>query len=277
MFMTGTRSWGLRILCLVLSLVCVFSTLPPVAATAEQAPEEPETIYTSLIYRGPSADSRVIGRMEDGTVLSVLDYSGAYYKIDCYDSTGYIAASQVQQRENGEYYISCDPDTAHTVKMETRSVGDALLLRSAILELAKAQLGDPYVYGATGPNAFDCSGFTSYLYKNNGYSLARICDDQMAQGVIVSQGGLQVGDLILFGPSLGNVTHVGIYAGDGQMIHAGSQGICYLDLDNAWCTQNYLCARRIITVGDLITQLAPAAAADSLGVQSATTYIRGIR
>lgn len=275
--MTGTRSWGLRILCLVLSLVCVFTTLSPVAATAEQASEEPEMIYTSLIYRGASAGSRVIGRMEDGTVLSVLDYSGAYYKIDCYDSTGYIAASQVKQRENGEYYISCDPDAVHTVKMETRLVGDALLLRSAILELAKAQLGDPYVYGATGPNAFDCSGFTSYLYKNNGYSLARICDDQMAQGVIVSRDGLQVGDLILFGPSLGNVTHVGIYAGDGQMIHAGSRGICYADLDDAWCTQNYLCARRIITVGDQITQLAPAAAADSLGIRSAATSIRSVR
>ncbi|MBR4109806.1 MAG: C40 family peptidase [Oscillospiraceae bacterium] len=275
--MTGTRSWGLRILCLVLSLVCVFTTLSPVAATAEQAPEELEMIYTSLIYRGASAGSRVIGRMEDGTVLSVLDYSGAYYKIDCYDSTGYIAASQVKQRENGEYYISCDPDAAHTAQMETRLVGDALLLRSAILELAKAQLGDPYVYGATGPNAFDCSGFTSYLYKNNGYTLARICDDQMAQGVIVSRDGLQVGDLILFGPSLGNVTHVGIYAGDGQMIHAGSGGICYADLDSTWCTQNYLCARRIITVGDQITQLAPAAAADSLLTRGAGTSIRSVR
>lgn len=275
--MTGTRSWGLRIFCLVLGIVCLCGALPTATATAEELPEEPETIFTSLIYAGPSTRNRVIGRMEDGTQVSVLDRSGDYYKIDCYDSTGYIAISQVEQREDGEYYIRCDAESTHTAKMETRSVSDALLLRAAILELAKAQLGDPYVYGATGPNAFDCSGFTSFVYKNNGYSLARLCSGQMAQGVIVSREGLQVGDLIFFGPYISGVNHVGIYAGDGQVIHAGGKGICYAELDGVWCAQNYLCARRIVTVGEQITQITPAAAADSLLSRSANTAIRSVR
>lgn len=275
--MTGTRSLGLRIFCLVLGLVCLFSALPAVTATAEEAAAEPETIATCLVYKSPSAESRVIGRMEDRTTVQILDRRGDYYKIDCYDTTGYIAMSQVKQRKNGEYYIKCKKYSIHTDEMETRTMGDALLLRAAILELAKDQLGDPYVYGATGPNAFDCSGFTSFLYKHNGYSLARMCSGQMAQGVIVSREGLQVGDLIFFGPSLGGVNHVGIYAGDGKVIHAGGKGICYAELDGVWCSSNYLCARRIITVGEQITQINPAAAADSLLTRRVGTAIRSVR
>lgn len=273
--MTGIRSWGLRIVALVLSLVCIFTTLP-VAAAVEEPAEEPETITTCLIYKSPSASSRVIGRMENGTVVQVLDRRGDYYKIDCYDTTGYIAASQLRQRRNGEYYIKCIEESTHTAKMETRTMAEALLLRAAILELAKSQLGDPYIYGGTGPNGFDCSGFTSFVYKHNGYTLARMCSGQMAQGVIVSREGLQVGDLIFFGPSLGGVNHVGIYAGDGKMIHAGGKGICYAELDGVWCSENYLCARRILTVGDQITQI-NTAAADSLLSRRIGTPIRSVR
>ena len=275
--MTGTRSWAKRILCLVLSLVCLLSALPPVAVTAEEAVEEPETICTSLIYRGPSTRNQVIGRMEDGTEVRILAQSGDYYKIDCYDTTGYIATSQVKQRENGEYYILCDPDSAHTAKMETQTMANTLLLRAAILELAKAQLGDPYVYGATGPYAFDCSGFTSYVYENNGFGLDRICSGQMGQGVIVSRDGLQVGDLIFFGPSLRGVNHVGIYAGNGKMIHAGNGGIGYAELNGVWFAQNYLCARRIVTVGAQIIQITPVAATDNLLTRSTGTGIRSVR
>lgn len=274
--MTGTRSWGLRILVLMLCLVCTFATLP-VAAAAEEVPEEPETIETALIYKSASASGRVIGRMENGTTVQVLDRRGDYYKIDCYDTTGYIAASQVRQRRNGEYYIKCVKDSVHTAEMETRTMAEALLLRAAVLELAKEQLGVPYVYGGTSPKGFDCSGFTSFVYKHNGYELARMCSGQMAQGVIVSREGLQAGDLIFFGPSMGGVNHVGIYAGDGQVIHAGGKGICYAELDGVWCSENYLCARRIITVGDQITQVNTAAAADTLRTRSIGTSIRRVR
>lgn len=275
--MTGTRSRGLRIFCLALSLVCLFSALPAVSASAEEAAAEPETIATCLVYKSPSTKSRVIGRMENGTNVQILDQQGDYYKIDCYDSTGYIATSQVKQKKTGEYYIRCKKYSVHTAQMETRTMADALLLRAAILELAKEQLGDPYVYGATGPNSFDCSGFTSYVFNNNGFSLARLCSGQMAQGVIVSREGLQVGDLIFFGPSLGGVNHVGIYAGDGQVIHAGGKGICYALLDGVWCSSNYLCARRIITVDQQITQINPEAAVDTLLTRRIGTAIRSVR
>lgn len=264
--MIGTRPWGLRMLCLALCLASFLTAMPPVQAVADASAEILEYINTCLIYRGPSAGYAVIGRMEDGTAVTVLGQRGSYYQIDCYDMTGYIAVSQVQQRENGEYYIRCDSESSQTAAMECRNVADALLLRSAVLELARQQLGDPYVYGGKRPGAFDCSGLTSYVYGQNGYQIQRGCTGQLQGGLIVSREGLQVGDLIFFRSSDSQylASHVGIYVGDGQIIHAGNSGVCYASLDGSWFVENYLCARRIITVSAQAIDPAPAAAVQSL-------------
>ena len=277
--MTGIRHWGLRVLCLALCLVCLVPALPPMEAAAEAPAAVWEYSKTCLIYNGPSAGYAVIGRMEDGTTVTVLAQRGSYYKIDCYDMTGYIAVSQVQQRENGEYYIRCVPGSSHTAVMECRKVADALLLRSAILELTRQQLGAPYVYGGERPGAFDCSGLTSYVYGQNGYLLQRGASGQMQEGLIVSQEGLQVGDLIFFRStdSAYLASHVGIYVGDGQIIHAGNNGVCYASLDSSWFVENYLCARRIITVSTQTIDPVPAAAVQSLLHSSPSAGIRTAR
>ena len=251
--MTKTRLWGLRVLCLVLSLACVIGTVP-VAAVEQEPAKEQETIYTSIIYRNASTRQGTIGRMEDGTQVQVLGKRGDYYKIDCYDMSGYIPQSQVKLVD-GNYVIHCDPNSPHTAQNESWSVGDALLFRSAILETAKTKLGKPYVYGGTGPNGFDCSGFTRYCFAQSGIALERVCGAQMRQSIIVSKDGLQVGDLIFFGTSAGNVTHVGLYAGEGKMIHAGNAGIGYADLDGVWFSGNYLCARRMIVIDTQVMQI----------------------
>lgn len=91
---------------------------------------------------------------------------------------------------------------------------------SAVLDYARKFLGTPYVYGATGPNSFDCSGFTQYVFRNAaGISLGRTTYDQIKNGVEVSYSQLQPGDLVF--PHDG---HVGIYIGNGQMIHAPHTG-----------------------------------------------------
>lgn len=246
--MRETRSLKIRMISLLLCVLCLLPVLPVAAEPAEEMiPEETQTITAGLVYSSPSASSRIVGRMEDGTEITVYDRSSDYYKIDCYDTIGYIAASQVTQEADGSYYISCKAESDHTVRMEQTEKTELLLLQAAILELAKAELGDPYVYGATGPNGFDCSGFTSYIYGQLDRPLARICSGQMAMGLIVSREELQVGDLIFFGGSVGSVFHVGIYVGDGQIIHASSsKGISYAQLESQWFASNYLCARRMI-------------------------------
>ncbi|MCQ4045535.1 NlpC/P60 family protein [Streptantibioticus rubrisoli] len=89
------------------------------------------------------------------------------------------------------------------------------------VSFARAQLGKPYVWGATGPNSYDCSGLTQAAWSAAGVSLPRTTYSQINAGTHVPQGQLQPGDLVFFYSS---VSHVGIYIGGGQMIHAPHPG-----------------------------------------------------
>ncbi|MEZ2120909.1 NlpC/P60 family protein [Corynebacterium sp. CCM 9203] len=90
------------------------------------------------------------------------------------------------------------------------------------LEQAMSKIGAPYVWGATGPDSFDCSGLVVWAYAQQGKRLPRTSQAQMADGVPVSRDQLQPGDVIGFYPG---ATHVGIYAGDGMVVHASDFGI----------------------------------------------------
>ncbi|GAA2633215.1 C40 family peptidase [Streptomyces axinellae] len=90
-----------------------------------------------------------------------------------------------------------------------------------VIAFAKKQLGKPYVWGATGPNSYDCSGLTQDAWKAGGVSLPRTTWDQVKVGTKVAKSAMKPGDLIFF---YDDVSHVGIYVGDGQMIHAPKPG-----------------------------------------------------
>ncbi|MGY1717476.1 C40 family peptidase [Blastococcus sp. SYSU DS0552] len=87
---------------------------------------------------------------------------------------------------------------------------------------AMAQIGDPYVWAAAGPNAFDCSGLVQYAYAAAGISLPHSSRMQSTMGTPVSRSALQPGDLVFF---YSPVSHVGIYIGNGQMVHAATSGV----------------------------------------------------
>jgi cell wall-associated NlpC family hydrolase len=119
-----------------------------------------------------------------------------------------------------------------------------------VVNYAKKFLGRPYVYGANGPKAFDCSGFTSYVYKHFGYSLYRSALSQLKNGTPVSKSNLAPGDLVIFKPYSSRTTsgHVGIYIGNNQMIHASSTNkkVEIRSLDSGSYPSRYLGARRIL-------------------------------
>lgn len=113
----------------------------------------------------------------------------------------------------------------------SRSAGDRVELGDAVpasnrgaaaLAAAKSKVGTPYVWGATGPNSFDCSGLTSWAFAQAGYTIPRMSQDQANAGTrIASQSALKPGDLVIF---YGDLHHVGFYAGNGQVLHAPKPG-----------------------------------------------------
>ncbi|MBV2155182.1 C40 family peptidase [Kitasatospora sp. SUK 42] len=92
---------------------------------------------------------------------------------------------------------------------------------ASIIAFAQAQLGKPYGWGATGPSSFDCSGLTGAAYRAAGVKLSRMSQDQWNDGPRIDRANLQPGDLVFF---YGDIHHVGIYIGDGKMIHAPRTG-----------------------------------------------------
>ncbi|MHA6620370.1 C40 family peptidase [Pseudonocardia sp. DLS-67] len=96
----------------------------------------------------------------------------------------------------------------------------AAATRATALDHAMSKIGSPYRYGASGPNAFDCSGLVSWSYKKAGKSLPRTSRAMSKVGTPVSRGDLQPGDLVFFYKP---VSHVGIYIGDGKIVHASTR------------------------------------------------------
>ena len=115
-----------------------------------------------------------------------------------------------------------------------------------IINTAKSFLGTPYQWGGTSPSGFDCSGFTQYVLAQNGKSIPRTSQEQFASGQAVDKSQLQAGDLVFYDWSGGTeATHVGIYEGNGKMIHAPHSGDVVKEVDfNSYGQNVYLGARR---------------------------------
>lgn len=245
----------------VLSVVCLMAMLlHPQAETPEMHTKETttQTSYACIVRNKADLDGEDIGSLEDGTVITVLGQKGDFYEIDCYDMTGFVAASQVAEQD-GIYRIACDPASSETEVMTYTPHTEALDLRHSLLALAREQLDKPYIYGSTGPRGFDCSGLTSYLYGTYGFDLQRRASGQLSDGIIVSREGLQVGDLVFFrfpGESA-LVSHVGIYVGDNQIIHASNSGITYDSLSDEYYAQRFLCVRRVVNTDCGIQETVP--------------------
>ncbi|SBM43947.1 Hypothetical protein PFR_JS13-2_1804 [Propionibacterium freudenreichii] len=110
--------------------------------------------------------------------------------------------------------------TGKGVKVAPNAATAATSAAQTAINFALAQVGKPYVWGAVGPNAYDCSGLTMAAYKAAGISLPRVTYSQMAAGTAVSQSTMVPGDLIFFYGG----EHVGIYLGNGQVVHAADYG-----------------------------------------------------
>ena len=184
--------------------------------------------------KGAGTSYSVITKLSKGTVVDVLESaSNGWKKIKTSNGTiGWVSGSYLA---NGVVEQTSTPSTNKV---------------QAVIDLAHKQLGKPYVWGAEGPNSFDCSGLIYYVYKNAAsITLPRTSSDQYSAGVAVSRSNLKAGDLIFSSTDgTGNITHVAIYVGDGQMIHAPRNGknVEKVSINNSYWNKAYVGARRVL-------------------------------
>ena len=203
------------------------------------------------IRKGPSVKYGVVSKLYTSNVIDIVEKSGNWYKIkNSSNVEGWVSSKYI-----GVYtQVSQNTDTNKTEVVNNNANNDTNNIYNTnskidnILKLANAQIGKPYRWGATGPNSFDCSGFTSYVYKNGaGISLPRTSVNQSRTGTKISKNNLKTGDLVFFNTSGRGVSHVGIYIGDSKFIHSSSsKGITISNLNSTYYRNKFISGSRII-------------------------------
>ena len=116
-----------------------------------------------------------------------------------------------------------------------------------IISTAKKYLGVPYVFGGTTPDGFDCSGFVQYIFRQDGYDIPRLADEQYQLGYSAKVSQLDEGDLVFFETYMEGPSHVGIYVGNGEFLHvSSSRGVKIDSLDNDYWSPRFIGARKVI-------------------------------
>lgn len=204
------------------------------------------------LRKGPSLSYGIKNTLKKGYVVGILkQYSNGWYQVQLKGGTVGYASGDYLKITSG---TSSDLKNGSTsTGKENNSNNDSGEVTSskvqAVVNMVKRQVGKPYVYGAMGPNSFDCSGLTYYCYKNAaGIYLNRSAAAQASNGTYVSKSNLRPGDLVFFNSGTNRIHHVGMYVGNGQFIHAPSPGksVKYENLYSSYYVKGYVTARRII-------------------------------
>ena len=189
----------------------------------------------------PNTESEVLGQYYERTEMTVIGINTGWYKVRHEGKTGYIR-SDYMTIISGQRAASASSGSAPPAN---------LTLGQQIASFALGFLGSNYVYGGASPSGFDCSGFSSYVYKNFGYTITRNASGQYRDnGVHINKSDLSPGDLVFFSSNGGSsVTHVGIYIGDNEFVHASRTGIGVIisRLDSSYYLSVWYGAKRIIT------------------------------
>ena len=236
---------------------------------AKEAEKQAQTVQKTMyiaetrvnLRKEPNQESESLTKLTLNTQVDVYSEENGWSRVKVNGTEGYILSSLLSDTKKEEKTTSRGATTSRkaptTTKTETKtektkqekSSNPAVSGKgSTVVETAKKYLGAKYVYGASGPNSFDCSGFTSYVFKLHGVSLSRTAKGQYSNGTEVSRANLQPGDLVMFGPSASGINHVGIYIGGGKIIHAEnpSSGVTIDTINSGYYNKNYVGARRVI-------------------------------
>lgn len=229
--------------------------------TTETKTEEPKvtpvtekTMYvnTASIYmrKGAGTNYEVVDSLILNSSVIVTGEINDWYQVKVSGKTGYIAKRLLSSKKTEESTTRSSEE--RTNNQEQTTTNNVVTSKGEeVVNYAKQYLKCKYVYGASGPSTFDCSGFTMYVFKHFGISLSHSATAQSKKGTYVAKENLQPGDLVFFKDyqTMDGIGHCGIYVGDGNFIHASSgTGYCVklsTLLTGSYNTR-YSTARRII-------------------------------
>ena len=187
----------------------------------------------------PNSSAEQLKQLEQGETVNIIGLNNGWYKVDYITVLGWTTG-----------YIRSDLLDLTEVPPQNSSYTYQQSVAQQLVNYSMNYLGVPYVWGGTTTSGFDCSGFTQYVFRQFGYELYRVAESQMLyNGATVNKSELQVGDLVFFANTYASneaATHVGIYIGGNQFIHAASGGVKITDLSNDYYAVRYAGARRII-------------------------------
>ena len=202
------------------------------------------TATSVRVRSGPGTNHSNIGMVTKGDKVSIIGINNGWYKIKLSSGSGYVRSDFIKITGPASM-TSASSGTNSSAPSSNGSTGEK------IAALAKSFVGYRYVYGEESPSkGFDCSGLVYYCYGQYGYKLARTAGRQYSNhGTKVAKSDLRAGDLVFFSSDGGySVTHVGIYLGDGQFVHASTSktGVIISSLNSSYYTRVWYGAKRIV-------------------------------
>ncbi len=217
------------------------------------------TVVTTSSYvnvrNAPSEKGDAIASVKNGDTLTIISRGSKWTKIlTANNTTAYVITSAVfDEAALADYNAKKATSVARAASAQTSSPKTATAtvpvdstMGARIIAEAEKYLGVKYVYGGSSPSGFDCSGLVQYTMKKVGITVNRSSRDQYKNGVSVPRSQLAAGDLVFFSKG-GSISHVGIYAGNGKVIHSPSPGytVCYTTLEHMCSYSTYVGARRV--------------------------------